>query len=151
MEWVDMNIGKPQMIQGMHTYPSPSTSTQTTKMDLHSGSKDLIVPFLMFMRTLHGTFLSSGKPLGWPPDSYLAGEVSHSATPNLDPRGIGVREDQLQCWEAWDSSRARGIFSLHHYHPLSFPNIRCGGKIMGGSTFQHTYLALEMSYKRLAA
>ena len=66
MEWVDMKSGKPQMIQGMHTYPSPSTSTQTTEMDLRSGSKDLIVPSLMFMRMLQGTFLPHGKTLGIP-------------------------------------------------------------------------------------
>ena len=27
MEWVELKSGKPQMIQFMHTYPSPSTST----------------------------------------------------------------------------------------------------------------------------
>ena len=36
MEWVDMKSGEPQMIQGMHTYPSPRTSTQTTEMDFCS-------------------------------------------------------------------------------------------------------------------
>ena len=82
MEWVDMKSGKPQMIQRMHTYPSPSTSTQTTEMDLHSGSKDLIVPSLIFMSILHGKFLSSGKPPRRPPDSDILGEASQSATLN---------------------------------------------------------------------
>ena len=78
----------------MHTYPSPSTSTQTTEMDLRSGSKDLIVPSLMFMSFLHGTFLSSGKPPGRPPNSDLVGETSQSVSPNLDSRGIEEMEDQ---------------------------------------------------------
>ena len=87
-----MKSGKPQMIQGMHTYPSPRTSTQTIEMDLRSGSKDLTVPSLMFMRILQGTFLSSGKPPGRPLDSDLVGEASQSVAPNLDSRGIGAME-----------------------------------------------------------
>ena len=61
MEWVDKKSGEPQIIRGMHTYPSHNTSTQKAEMDLHIGSKDLTVPSIMFMRFLHGTLLSSGK------------------------------------------------------------------------------------------
>ena len=63
-------------------------------MDLRSGSKDLTVPSLMFMRFLHGTFLSSGKPPGRPPDSDLVGNTSQLSAPNLDPGGIGEKEDK---------------------------------------------------------
>ena len=94
MKWVDMKTSKPQMIQGMHTYPSPTTSTQTKKMDLHSGSKDLNVPSLMFMIFLQGTLLSIGKPPGRPPDSVLAGKTSQSAAPNLDLGGIRAMEEK---------------------------------------------------------
>ena len=93
MEWVDLKSGKPQMIQGMHTYPSPNISTETTDMDFHCGTMDLTVPSLMFMRMLQGKFLSYGKPPGMPSDSDLMGEASKSATPNLDPGRIGEIED----------------------------------------------------------
>ena len=62
-------------------------------MDLCSGSKDLTVPSLMFMRLLHGTFLSSGKPPGRPPDLDILGKTSQCAAPNSDPRGIGARKE----------------------------------------------------------
>ena len=75
IEWVDLKSGKPQMIQGMHTYPSPITSTQTKEMDLCNGSKDLIVPSLVFMSFLHRTFLSSGKPPRRPLDFDLVGKA----------------------------------------------------------------------------
>ena len=94
MEWVDMKIGEPQMIQGMHTYPSHNTSTQKTRMDLRSGSKDLTVPSLMFMRFLHGTILSSGKPHGRPLDSDLVGNTPQCAAPNSDPGGIGAKKEK---------------------------------------------------------
>ena len=68
MEWVDLKSGEPKMIQGMHTYPSPNVSTQTTEMDLHSGRSDLTFPSLMFMRMLQVKFLSHGKPPGMPSD-----------------------------------------------------------------------------------
>ena len=36
MEWVDKKSGETQMIKGMHTYRSHTTSTQRIEMDLHS-------------------------------------------------------------------------------------------------------------------
>lgn len=78
----------------MHKYPSHNTSTRKKEMDLHSGSKDLTVPSIMFMRFLHGILLSSGKPLGRPPDSKFMGKISQIASPNLDPGGIGALEDK---------------------------------------------------------
>ena len=63
-------------------------------MDLCSGSKDLTVPSIMFMRFLHGTLLSSGKPPGMPPDSDFVRKISQHAAPNLDPGGIGALEDK---------------------------------------------------------
>ena len=96
MEWVDLKSGKPQIIQGMHTYPAPNVSTQTTKMDLRSGSKDLIVPSLMFMRMLQGTFLPHGKPLGMPLDSDHVGKASQS---------VGSMEEKATT--LWEEERGR--------------------------------------------
>lgn len=99
---------KPKMIQGMHTYPSPSTSTQTTEMDFHSGSRDLTVPYVMFMRMLEGKLLYSGKPLGMPSDSNLVGKASQSAAPNLDPRRIGAMRDQVTALEGLGQPKNEG-------------------------------------------
>ena len=93
MEWVDNKSGEPQMIKGMHTYPLHNSSTHITKMDLNSGRKDLTVPSIMFMRFLHGTLLSSGKPPGRPPDSVLVRDLSLLDAPKSDPRGMGELED----------------------------------------------------------
>ena len=100
MEWVDLKSGKPQIIQGMHTYPSPNVSTQTTEMDLRSGSKDLTVPSLMFMRMLQETFLPHGKPLGMSLDSDPVGKASQSVAPNIDQERLGaMREKAIVPWE----------------------------------------------------
>ena len=90
MEWVDLKSGKQQIIQGMHTYPSLDVSTHTTKMELRSGGRDLIVPSLMFMRILQGTFLHHGKPLGVPLD--FVGEASPSAE-NMEERVTALWEE----------------------------------------------------------
>ena len=66
MEWVDKKSGKSQIIKAMHTYPSHSTSTQKTEMDLCSGSKDLKFPSIMHMTLAHGTLLFCGKPIIFP-------------------------------------------------------------------------------------
>ena len=81
------------MIKGMHIYPSHTTSTYKTEMELHSGSKDLTVPSIMLMRFLHGTLLSRGKPLGRPLDSVFVGDISQHDVPIIDQRGIGALED----------------------------------------------------------
>lgn len=108
MKWVDLKSGKPQMIQGMHTYPSPSTSTQTTEMDLCSGRRDLTVPSLMFMRMLQGTFLSNGKPLGKPLDSDLVWKAPQSAALNLDQGRIGAMRDQVTTLEGLGQPKYEG-------------------------------------------
>ena len=89
-------------------------------MDLRSGSKDLIVPSLMFMRILQGTFLSSGKPPGRPPDSDLVGEASQSATPNLDPGGIGEMGDRATVLEGLGQLKSEGDLLLASLAPSLF-------------------------------
>ena len=76
MEWVEKKSGESKIIKYMHTYPSHTTSTQKSEMDFHSGSKDFTVPSIMFMRFLHGTLLSSGKPPGRPPNSNFVRKTS---------------------------------------------------------------------------
>ena len=103
MEWVDLKSGKPQTIQGMHTYPTPNVSTQTTDMDLRSGSKDLTVPSLMFMRMLWGTFLPHGNPFGIPLDHV--GEASQSVSPSIDQARSGVMEEKATA--LWEEGKGR--------------------------------------------
>ena len=93
MEWVDKKSGKSQMIKGIHTYTSHTTSTHKSEMDLRSGSKDLTVPSIMLMRLLNGTLLSSGKPHGRPPDLVFVGNRSPHDAPNKNTRGMGALED----------------------------------------------------------
>ena len=62
----------------------------------------------MFGRILQGTFLSSGKPLGRPPDSDLVGEASQSAAQNLDPGGIGAMGDQATVLEGLEQLKSEG-------------------------------------------
>ena len=81
---------------------------QTTEMDFHSGSRDLTVPSLMFMRMLQATFLSSGKPPRTPLDSDLVGEASQSTAPNLDPGGIGAMRDQVTALEGLGQLKNEG-------------------------------------------
>ena len=114
MEWVDLKSGKPQIIQGMHTYPAPNVSTQTTEMDLCSGSKDLKIPSLMFMIMLQGTFLHHGKPLGVPLDSV--GEASPSAE---------TMEERVTSF--WEEARGRislptNNFGMHNSKETSSKN-----------------------------
>ena len=69
--------GKNKMIKGMHTYPSHTTSTQKTEMDLGSGSKALAVQSIIHMTLAHKTLLFCGKPPGMPLDLELVRNVSH--------------------------------------------------------------------------
>ena len=64
MEWVDSKSGKPQVIQGMHTYPSYNTTTQTTKLDLHSEGGEFTVPSLMLMRMFRSALKEERKEEG---------------------------------------------------------------------------------------
>ena len=64
-------------------------------MDLRSGSSDLTVPSLIFMRMLQGKFLSHGKPPRIPLDSYLVGKASQIVPRNLDLGSIGAMRDQV--------------------------------------------------------
>ena len=75
--------------------PALDVSTQTTEMDLHSGSKDLTVPSLMFVTMPQGTFLYHGNPPRIPSDLDLLGKFPQSATPNLDLGRIGEMRDQV--------------------------------------------------------
>ena len=141
MEWVEKQSGAPQMIKFMHTYPSHNTSTQKTEMDLCNGSKDLTVPSIMFMIFLQGTLLSSGKPLGRPPDSVLVRDISLLDAPKSDPGGMGALEDTATTLEFWESRRGRDIFFSHHHHLPSFFILRCWRKIREGMSFLHVPLA----------
>ena len=76
------------MIRDMHTYPSQTTSTQKTKMDWRSGSKDLIVPYIMHMTLAHETLLFCGKPPRRPPDQEFVRNVSQHVSPLIDLGGV---------------------------------------------------------------
>ena len=65
-------------------------STHETELNLRSGSRDMRIPYIMYMRMVHETSLSSGKPLGRPPDSYLMRDVSHLDSPFPDLGTIGA-------------------------------------------------------------
>ena len=112
MEWVDKKCGTPHMIRGMHSYPTPNTSTQKTEMDLHSGSKDLTVPSLMFMRFLQGTFSSSGKPPRSPPDSVLVGDISLIDALKSYPGGKGALGDTSTVLEGLRKHQKEGDLPL---------------------------------------
>ena len=108
------------MIQGMHTYPSPNTSTQTTEMDLHSGSRDLTVPSLMFMRMLQGTLLSNGKPPEMPLDLDRVGKAPPNAAPNPYQGRVGAIRDQVTTLEGLKQLKNEGDLPLTSLSPSLF-------------------------------
>ena len=52
------------------------------------------IPYILNMRMVPKTSLSSGKTPGRPPDSDLVGKTSKHAAPSLYPGGIGTLEDK---------------------------------------------------------
>ena len=66
------------------------TSRQKTKMNWHSGIRDMMIPYIMHMRMIHETSLYCGKPPGRPPDSDLVKYVSHLDAPFIYSRSMGA-------------------------------------------------------------
>ena len=99
------------MINGMHTYPSQTTSTQKKKLNLHSGIKDLTFPSCMQMTLAHETLMFSGKPPERPPDQEMVRNVSQHVAPLIDPGGVGTlggHGTTQRVWvDSWKSSRGR--------------------------------------------
>ena len=62
----------------------------------------------MFMRLLHGTLLSSGKPPRRPPDSDLVGDISQHDAPSIDLGGIGALEDNDKVLEVLGRLKEEG-------------------------------------------
>lgn len=122
MEWVEKKSGEPQMIKGMHTYPSHNTSTHKTEMDLRSGSKDLTVPSIMVMIFLQGTLLSSCKPPGRPPNSVLVRDISLHDAPRSELGGMGALEDTTTALGGLGKHKEEGDFFLSSSSPTLISN-----------------------------
>lgn len=105
---MDLKSGNQLIIQGMHTYPLPDVSMQTTKMELCSGGKDLTVTSLIFMIMLQGTFLLHVKTLGMPLDSDHVGEASQNAG-RMEEKATALCEE-----EKWRISLPTNNFGMYN-------------------------------------
>ena len=88
-------------------------------MSVHSGSKDMMIPYIMHMRMIHETSLSCGKPLGRPTDSDLVKDASHIDAPFIDPRKKGALEDHTTTLRVLGEPKEEGnIFPLSSFSTL---------------------------------